>query len=193
MLIMGNDDKFVPGVMEIVLDDLRRSSPSVYLFERLRVHADGSPHPPVEGTDPIELLPGEAHRFDNLLARDTTAGVPVDAGLYEPRRLPPPAVRLRRPVSISRSHLVCTGVRADRGVRVGTVVVPQRTGGRSSNADDGAKARRIDGHEARRVFMSGGQARAARHFGTCSQLPSNDSSIEASSTTPILPNYPSGR
>ena len=74
VLIMGNDDKLVPGAMDIVLDDLRRSSPSVYLFERLRVHADGSPHPPVPGTDPIELAPGEAHRFDNLLAATQRQG-----------------------------------------------------------------------------------------------------------------------
>lgn len=67
VLILGNDDKIVPGALATVLDDLRNVAPSVYLVERHRIRSDGSRHPPVSGTDPIELEPGESHVFDSLL------------------------------------------------------------------------------------------------------------------------------
>ncbi len=164
VLIMGNDDKFVPGAMDIVLDDLRRSSPSVYLFERQRIQADGSPHPPVPGTDPIELPPGEAHRFDNLLAATRRQGFLSTLGFTSHvvfRRVPFVSVDPRPYLDLTLYARVFVLIEAFSSApllfRNAPVVVHRTPTVAQKHGESMGR-----GEE---VFMSGGSARAARYFG----------------------------
>ncbi len=164
VLIMGNDDKLVPGAMEIVLSDLRRDSPSVYLFERLRVHADGSPHPPVPGTDPIELRPGEAHGFDSLLAATQRQGFLSTLGFTSHvvfRRRPFVSVDWSRYLDLTLYARVFVLIEAFASAPLlfrNAPLVIHRTP--TTTQKHGESMGR--GEE---VFMSGGSGRAARYFG----------------------------
>jgi glycosyltransferase involved in cell wall biosynthesis len=164
VLIMGNDDKFVPGAMEIVLADLRRSSPSVYLLERLRMHADGSPHPPVPGTDPVEIQPGDAYQFDSLLAATRRRGFLSTLGFISHvvfRRAPFVLVDSSRYLDLTLYSRVFVLIEAFASAPLlfrNEPVVVHRTP--TTAQKHGESMGR--GEE---VFMSGGRARAARYFG----------------------------
>lgn len=67
MLILGNDDRLVPGALRTVLDDLESIAAPVHLYEKQRITQDGSLRNAIAGSSPIELAPGETHHFPTLL------------------------------------------------------------------------------------------------------------------------------
>jgi hypothetical protein len=165
VLILGNDDKFVVGALSTVIDDLRDVDPSVYLFERQRINADGSPHRPVAGTDPIDLPAGDAHLFATLLEATRRQGFLSTLGFTSHvifRRQPFVAVDAARYLDLTlygRVFVLIEAFASERLLFRNAPVVFHRTPTTSQK-----HAESVGRSEER--FMAGGSSRASRYFGT---------------------------
>jgi glycosyltransferase involved in cell wall biosynthesis len=75
VLILGNDDKVIPGALSTVVSDLQTVHAPVHLYDKLRVTLEGAPRAPVVGSTPIDLPPGAAHLFPTLLEASSRQGL----------------------------------------------------------------------------------------------------------------------
>jgi hypothetical protein len=84
VLILGNDDVLSPGSLAEVLRDIEASPAPVMLYSKRRMRQDGSAHPEVRGSIPIDLSPGQSHRFDTFQAAAERQGLISTFGFIGP-------------------------------------------------------------------------------------------------------------
>ncbi len=66
VLILGNDDFLLDGALDAMLADLEQTDLGILLYEKTRFSSDLSARlARVPGSTPIEIGPGERHRFDS--------------------------------------------------------------------------------------------------------------------------------
>jgi hypothetical protein len=91
LLMLGNDDRLAPNSLATILGDIEAGEAPVLLYSKQRIRQDGSPHPEVPGSAPIDLPHGETHRFATFSAAAGRQGLLSTFGFIGPavvRRAP---------------------------------------------------------------------------------------------------------
>jgi len=165
LLLIGNDDILIPGALETILDDVRSTSAPLLIYSKRRMNLDGSPHPDVTGSIPIELPPGAAHVFGSSVDAAREQGLLSTFGFIGPivkRRLPFLAVDPSPYLDLTMYAQVFVTIEAFAREAVfyrNVATILHRT---PTPAQKHAEALSRPTEE----FMSGGKARLARYFGT---------------------------
>jgi hypothetical protein len=165
LLLIGNDDILIPGALDTILHDVRSTSAPLLIYSKRRMNLDGSPHPDVTGSIPIELPPGEAHVFGSSVDAARERGLLSTFGFIGPivkRRLPFLAVDPSPYLDLTMYAQVFVTMEAFAREAVfyrNVATILHRT---PTPAQKHAEALSRPTEE----FMSGGKARLARYFGT---------------------------
>jgi hypothetical protein len=75
LLLVGNDDRLIPGALTTILDDIRSGDAPVLLYAKERINLDGSPRAGVAGSTPIDLPVGASHRFESFIEASLRQGL----------------------------------------------------------------------------------------------------------------------
>jgi hypothetical protein len=165
LLLLGNDDILVPGALTTILDDIRTTSAPVLLYAKRRINLDGSPRADLAGSTPIEIPEGATHMFDSFLAAAREQGLMSTFGFLGPivvQRRPFLDVDPRPYLDLTMYAPLAVMVEAFAGQQVfyrNVVTLLHRTPTQSHK-----HAESIGRPE--EEFMTGGNARRARYFGT---------------------------
>jgi hypothetical protein len=165
LLLVGNDDLLIPGALRTILDDIRNTEAPLLLYAKRRINLDGSPRAPVVGSIPIELPVGAAHVFESCADAAGEQGLLSTFGFIGPmvrRRSPFLAVDSSPYLDLTMYSQVCITIEAFAREAVfyrNVATILHRT---PTPSQKHAEALSRPEEE----FMSGGNARLSRYFGT---------------------------
>lgn len=165
ILLLGNDDLLVPGAVARMLADLRIVAAPVHLYEKTRITVDGKPRAAVAGSSPIDVPPGDSHRFPSLLDAARRQGFVSTFGFISHkvfRRAPFVAIDPTEYFDLTMYAQVFTLVEAFADAPVfyrNEPTVFHRTASQSHKRVEALGRREA-------TFMSGGVGKEARYFGT---------------------------
>ena len=165
LLLIGNDDLMIPGTLRTILDDIRNTEAPLLLYAKQRINLDGSERSPVVGSIPIELPIGAAHVFESC------ADAAREQGLLSTFGFIGPMVRRRSPflevdptpyhdLTMYSQVFVTIEAFAKQAVFYRNVATISHRTPTPSQKHAEALSRPEE------EFMSGGNARLARYFGT---------------------------
>jgi hypothetical protein len=165
LLLVGNDDTLVPGALRTILADIREIPAPVLLYSKRRINLDGSPRGDVIGSIPIDLPSGDTHLFATLLDASRQQGFLSTFGFIGPavrRRLPFLDVDPTPYLDLTMYAQVCVMIEAFAREPVFYRNLPTILHRTPTPTEKHAEALSRPEEE----FMSGGNARLARFFGT---------------------------
>ena len=75
LLILGNDDALLPGMLDVVVPDFEDGTAGVYLYEKRRVSWSGDPASAVPGSTPVSLAANKTQVFASPVAAASATGL----------------------------------------------------------------------------------------------------------------------